>query len=119
MTGASRLEDRALQFLGLIRRAGKLVTGTEATRQAVRDGEAHLVVLALDAAPGQLEKVRGILRHRAIPEAVWATRTDLGRAVGQPPLSALAITNEIMARQLQARLAEGLPPSGSELPRGR
>lgn len=119
MTGASRLEDRALRFLGLIQRAGKLTTGTEATRQALRDGEAHLVVLASDAAPGQLEKVRGILRHRAIPEAVWATRTDLGHAVGQPPLSALAITDEIMARQLQARLAERLPSAESELPRRR
>lgn len=66
--------------------------GTEAVRTALRDGEAFLVLLAGDASETQKKKIVGLLEHRGVPSAVLGTREDLGRAVGGPPLSAVALT---------------------------
>lgn len=41
--------SKALSYLGLAMRAGKIVTGDEAVLKAVRSSEAKLVVLAGDA----------------------------------------------------------------------
>ena len=81
--------------------------GVEATRRAVRDGRAHLVLLAADAAPGQLEKVTALLEHRAVPRRVPGDRISLGTALGGPPLSAVAVTSREFAEPLLRRLREG------------
>ncbi|MDT8367739.1 MAG: ribosomal L7Ae/L30e/S12e/Gadd45 family protein [Longimicrobiales bacterium] len=97
----------AYALLGLARRAGSVVTGTGAVRDAVRDGRARLVVLARDAAEGQRGKVDGLLRHRTTPHLVWGTQEELGQAVGSAPLSAIAIMEDGIAAQLQAKLVMG------------
>ena len=94
-----------LRLLGLARRAGTVVTGTGAVRDAVRSNAARLVLLAEDAAPGQTGKVAGLLRHRSLSGVTWGTQEELGRAVGSAPLSAIAITEEGFAAQLRERLA--------------
>jgi ribosomal protein L7Ae-like RNA K-turn-binding protein len=74
-----------LALLGLARRAGKVLQGTDAVRRAVRSGEAALVLLAGDASPVQLEKVRRLLRHHEVPHAVVADRNRLGPPSGRVP----------------------------------
>lgn len=101
-----------LRLLGLARRAGAVVTGTGAVRDAVRSNAARFVLLAEDAAPGQTGKIEGLLRHRTLPRASWGTQEELGRAVGTAPLSAMAITEEGFAGQLRERLA---PAEGSRV----
>ena len=103
-----------LGILGLARRAGSVVTGTGAVRDAVRAESARFVLLAEDAAEGQAGKVANLLRHRSVPWATWGTREELGRAVGAAPLSAIAIMNDGFARRLHAELRgdEG-PDDGS------
>jgi ribosomal protein L7Ae-like RNA K-turn-binding protein len=93
-----------LALLGLARRAGKVLQGTDAVRRAVRSGEAALVLLAGDASPVQLEKVRRLLRHHEVPHAVVADRNRLGAALGAGPLSAVAVTDPSLADQLRRRL---------------
>lgn len=74
-----------MQLLGLARRAGAVAPGTEAVRQAIRGGEARVVLLAGDASQVQLDKVEKILRTRSIPSARLGDRTTLGAAVGLAP----------------------------------
>jgi ribosomal protein L7Ae-like RNA K-turn-binding protein len=93
-----------MQLLGLARRAGAVAPGTEAVRQAVREGEARVVLLAGDAAPGQLDKIARTLKDRSIPTAHVGSRDTLGAAVGLAPLSALAVTNASLAGQVVAEL---------------
>lgn len=93
-----------LGILGLARRAGSVVTGTGAVRDAVRADTARFVLLAGDAAPGQVGKVANLLRHRTVPWTTWGTREELGRAVGAAPLSAIAIMNDGFARRLHQEL---------------
>jgi ribosomal protein L7Ae-like RNA K-turn-binding protein len=95
----------ALSFLGLARRAGAVATGTERARQALRAGVAKLVLVAEDASAVQLKKVEGIAEKRGIPRVALGDRVALGGAVGEPPLSAIAVTDATFAQGLLERLA--------------
>jgi ribosomal protein L7Ae-like RNA K-turn-binding protein len=97
----------ALQFLGLARRAGSVAAGTDRTRQALRNGLAKLVLVAGDASAVQLKKVEGIAEKRGIPRVVLGDRVGLGRAVGEAPLSAIAVTDAGFANGLLQRLGKG------------
>lgn len=106
--GTGRRSADALGLLGLARRAGAVITGVDGVRRAVKAGDAELVLLARDAAEGQLQKVRGVLRHTPVP-ACWAPdRASLGRAVGAAPVSAVAVT----VRTFAEPLAQALPRMG-------
>lgn len=96
--------EGALEFLGLARRAGATAPGTDATRDAIRSGRARLVLLAGDASETQREKVVRLLRHRSVPSRVVGSRSELGRALGTGPLSAVAVTDPSIARALEERL---------------
>lgn len=100
-----------LGFLGLAHRAGAVIRGTEAVRTALRAGDAKLVLLASDAAPGQIAKLSGLLEHRDVPSAVIATREELGGALGGPPLTAVALGPSTFAQRL---LDELTADSGTE-----
>jgi ribosomal protein L7Ae-like RNA K-turn-binding protein len=86
--------------LGLARRAGGVVTGTEAVREALREGRARLVLSAQDASPSQLEKLRRTLAGHPAPHVEWGTREELGAAVGRESLASVAVTHAALAASL-------------------
>ncbi len=97
--------SRALRLLGLARRAGGVAPGTEATRRAIRQGEAQLILIATDASSVQVEKVRTTLHDRPIPRVTLGDRDTLGAAVGLAPLSAVAVTHTALAQKLARELS--------------
>ena len=103
-----------LRLLGLAHRAGAVAPGTDAVRRAIREGEAHLVLMAGDASSVQLDKVRSTLKNRTIPQAVLGDRNTLGAAVGLAPLSAVAVTNASLADQLVAELERSVDESSTD-----
>ncbi len=102
MEGRGRAE--ALRLLGLARRAGAVVPGTDAARRVIRSGEARLILMAGDASGVQLDKVRSVLKHRPIPQGTLGDRAMLGAAVGRGPTTVLAVTSASFAGQLQRLL---------------
>jgi uncharacterized protein len=100
-----------LGLLGLARRAGALIQGTDAVRGAVKAGEAGLVVFASDAADGQLDKVRGVLKHHPVPVRWARSRDVLGGAVGSGPLTVLAVKKGSFAEPLARSLPDRREPA--------
>ncbi len=100
-----RKTAEALALLGLAMRAGAVARGTDATRRAIQDGSASLVVLAQDASSVQQQKVLRLLAHRETPRASVGSRADLGAAIGSAPVSAIAITAKSFAEQVLGRLS--------------
>ena len=84
---------------------GAVARGTDATRRAIQDGSASLVLLARDASEIQQQKVLRLLEHRETPRASVNSRADLGAAIGSAPVSAIAITGESFAEQVLGRLS--------------
>jgi len=91
--------------LGLAQRAGAVARGTEATRRAIRKGEARLVVLAADASRVQLDKIEKANHARRLRTVSVPTRAELGAALGAGPLSAVAVTQASFAKQVGNTLA--------------
>jgi len=101
----------SLALLGMARRAGALAFGTGSTKRALKEGRARLVLFAQDASETQRDKVMKLLRHGSTPRAILGTREALGSAVGSAPVSAVAVTDQQLAKELVARLGvePGIP----------
>jgi ribosomal protein L7Ae-like RNA K-turn-binding protein len=101
--------ERSLRdLLGLAARAGALVHGTENVRDALRRGRVKRVVLAADASPTQLEKIRPLIAALGVASDQALSREALGSALGRSSISAVAITNKGFARRV-AELVAALP----------
>ena len=90
----------ALQILGLARRAGAVASGTDATRRSIRQADARLVLMAEDASPAQLDKIKRTMRHRMVPQVFLGDRATLGAAIGRAPIAAVAVTDASLAGRL-------------------
>ena len=104
--GTSRRAE-ALALLGIAQRAGAIVKGTDATRRAIRNEEARLVIVAEDGSETQLRKVLPLARGRGIPCGVLGSRAELGQAVGSGPLTTVGVTHPGFAREFRERLGRG------------
>lgn len=96
-------DSDALGLLGLARRAGAVETGASSVRTALRAGRVHLVFMASDAAEGQAGKVIRLARARGRPVRQVASQARLGRILGAPPLTAVAVTDRGLAEEILRR----------------
>ena len=98
--------DKTLNFLGLCKRAGAIVTGEDGVNGALRSGEAKLVMTASDTA----ENTRGKAEHLAELCSVTAVRLpydkdSLGELLAKRVCAVLAITDKNLARSFMQKLA--------------
>lgn len=100
--------EAALRLLGLAARAGSVLPGTERAREAIRAGNARLVLVAGDISGNTHEKLVPLLQARGIPYVVGFDRERLGAAVGRAPLSAVAVTDRLLAARLAELLGGGM-----------
>ncbi len=104
------LSCRCLHFLGLARRAGVVVTGTEKVRQRVKQGRVAVLVTASDGSEDGLRKLANLLPETAdVPVIRLFEATKLSEAVGQSHVVYAAVAPGAVAERLIAeaeRLAE-------------
>jgi len=110
---ATERERRVLQLIGLARRAGRAVVGTQAAKDAALRGELALVVLAVDATENARKRLGGLAGEEGPRVIRYGTRAALGRAVGRDE----AVVVGIRDRGLGARIEETASGAG-ELPDG-
>ncbi|NLJ34064.1 MAG: 50S ribosomal protein L7ae [Firmicutes bacterium] len=91
---------KGLNLLGLAQRAGKVVSGQFACEQAMRRGQAHLILLATDAAPNTREKFIGLCKRKGIPYLSWNLKGEMGFIIGKPQRAVVAIIDENFATAL-------------------
>ena len=103
--GTSRRAE-ALALLGLARRAGAVVKGTDATRRSLRKGDVRLVISAEDGSETQLRKVLPLAKHQEVPVVRLGSRVELGAAVGSGPLTVVGITRASFSKEFRARLVQ-------------
>ncbi len=94
-------QNKALGYLALSRKAGRLALGEEQLAAAVHAGRARLLVLASDIAPASAERLSRLSRDGNPPILTLpATRAELGEAVGRPVCAAAAMTDAGLALAL-------------------
>lgn len=93
--------NKFLSLLGLCKRAGKLAAGEVAAEQAIRRGQAYLLLLAEDASQNTKKKFRNSAAYYQLPLAEIGKKEELGRAIGAEMRSIIAITEEGFAKKLK------------------
>lgn len=96
-----------LRLLGLARRAGSLVTGSEAVKGAVRSGSLSAVVFARDASANAVRRIEPALARQGIRSSACGDRAALGAALGKGPIVVVGITDAALARAVLSRLEAG------------
>lgn len=89
-----------LSYLGLAMRAGKLVTGDDSVLQAIRSGEAKLVLLAVDASARTQKKFRDKCSHYRIPLVEYGNRYELGASIGKEERVVIAVNDQGFAAMI-------------------
>ena len=96
--------DKALGYLGLAARAGKLKIGAEDCAKELRRGRGSLLAAASDAAVNTLDEARALCAGREdILLRTAYTKRDIARAVGRGnPVAVVLLCDEGLARAFKA-----------------
>lgn len=98
-------EKKSLLFrIGLGRRAGKLIVGTEMVCDGVRDGKVLLILMASDASDNSKKRILGCADYyNAEIETIDITTEELGAAIGKTAVACVGITDENIVRLINSR----------------
>lgn len=94
------MKDKVLSLLGLIRRAGKLEAGFEASASAARGKKAHLLLAAGDISEKTLKNLRYEAERAGLPAVrLGVCMEEVSRACGVKA-GVLAVTDQGFAKAL-------------------
>jgi ribosomal protein L7Ae-like RNA K-turn-binding protein len=85
---------KLLNMLGLATRAGKVVSGEFMTEKSVKEGKALLCIVAEDASDNTKKLFRDKCSYYEVSYYVFATKDELGHAIGKTTRASLAILDD-------------------------
>lgn len=94
--------DAIWRLIGLARRAGKIVFGSEAVERAARSGKVSLLILSGDAGPNTTGRLEQVGRVTDTPLIFVSDRMTFGHWTGQPQRVVAGITDQGFADRLLA-----------------
>ena len=86
--------SKVLSYLGLSKRAGKLVQGTDAVLKNLRSRQTHIIFVANDASIATIERVQKKGMFYNISVITNYSTTDLSQAVGENNIKDICYQNE-------------------------
>ena len=103
-------KQKALNLLGLARRARLCVSGSSGVESAIRGQKAHLIVVDQGASQATQKKYADMCAHYGIP---LCRMEGLGQAIGREERISAAICDEGFARKI-LELQKGTIAGGKE-----
>ena len=100
------MRNKFLQMLGLAVKAGKCVSGEFAVEQAVKKGQAFLVVLAQDASDNTKKHFSDMCAYRDIPILFACNKSELGKCTGKTERASAGILQQGFADKLISIMRE-------------
>lgn len=97
--------EKALNLLGLAKRAGKLVLGTDAVDLALRGSGIAAVVLAEDLSAVSGSRFERLAREKGILVLRFATKEAFGRAFARRDLGVIGLLDAGLAAAIQKALS--------------
>lgn len=94
------MTDKSYSFIGLARKAGKLVYGEMNCEKSIKSNKALLVIIACDASENTRKKFENSCKYREIPFLCFGEKEVLGRLLGKDVISVIAITDTRFAQRL-------------------
>lgn len=98
------MQDKVLQLLGICQRAGKVKSGNFLCGEALKAGQAKLVLLAGDAKGNTRHQLEERCLARGVPLRTYGDRESLGHAMGKELRSCAAVTDGGLAQSLMREI---------------
>ena len=98
--------DKALNYMALARKAGRIELGEEPVGAAARAQHARLVIVASDASDNTKKKFRNSCEFYSVSLIEYSHKAELGRYTGREFAVVLAVTNQGIADELQKCLGD-------------
>lgn len=95
------MKSKTVGMLGLARRAGKLIYGSDAAEKAVRSGKAKLVIVAEDASERTKKLMENKCKSFGVSLFYFLTASELGENFGKSDISVLAISDKNFAGAIE------------------
>lgn len=96
--------NKALSMISLATKAGKTSSGEFLTEQAVKEGKAHLVIVAGDASANTKKKFQNMCDFYKVPIYFFEDKETLGHAMGKEIRASLAITDAGFAKSISKHI---------------
>ncbi|HWQ70823.1 MAG TPA: L7Ae/L30e/S12e/Gadd45 family ribosomal protein [Desulfitobacteriaceae bacterium] len=90
---------RILSYLGMARRAGKIISGESQVEAMLKKNKGQLLILAEDA-PNVQKKYEQWAHDLKIPIIVFGTKNELGIALGLSPRSVILVMDDGFAKAI-------------------
>ena len=87
-------QDKILSTISLATKAGKTVSGEFSVEKAVKEGNARLVVVALEASDNTKKMFQNMCTYYKVPYYEFGGKEELGHALGKEMRASLAIQDE-------------------------
>ena len=91
---------RHISAISLAAKAGRVASGEEMTEQALRNGRAHLLLLAEDSSENTKKKLMNMAAYQEIPVRFLRDREELGGAIGKEYRASAAVTDAGFAKMI-------------------
>ena len=100
------MADKALNYLGIMRKAGACAAGETDCGSSCRAGKAKVLLVASDASENARSRARGFVYGRNIPMVILPyTKADLAGLLGRGATSMIAVTDLGLANAFMKALA--------------
>jgi len=88
------MNDRLLSFMGICRRAGKLVIGNDPVKESIETDKALLIITASDISSNTLKKIKPVIEASKVPWYQTArTKDEISFSIGKA-CAILAVTDK-------------------------
>jgi len=109
------MDKNIYTFLGLAKKAGKLVSGADACDGALKSGKAFLVIVAEDASENTKKEFKDSCSYRGVDICFFGKKELLGKYIGKDIRSVIAILDKGFAKELKAKIENRSKEDGGGL----
>jgi len=90
------MTDKTLSCIGLCKKAGRLISGTELTAEAIRGGKIKAAFTSLDASKNTVKRISDCCSYRGVRYIQLPHTSDqIGRALGRESgIASFGVTDE-------------------------
>lgn len=93
-------EKRILSLVGMAKKAGRTISGTDAVVNAIEAGEVYLVIVTKDASERTKKNFRLAVSNTGLPIFTFSTMDLLGKYLGKEQRAVCGIADRGFARKL-------------------
>lgn len=96
--------NKVLSLIGLSMKAGKVMSGEFSTENAVKGGQAAIVIVSTEASENTKKKFQNMCTYYKVPIYFYGSKVELGSAIGKGFRASLAVLDSGLAKAVEKNL---------------